>query len=257
MQKLDEHLILIRGLARNQEHWGPFKPKILDTFKQVEFLDLAGNGTEAHRSSFIKIEHYTDDLRKRSHFIGRQPKPILLGISLGGMVAIDWAYRFPQELKAIILINVSLGAISPPWKRLQPNALKYLKSILLNTATQDPFAREMHILRLVSQQKKSVKEKWAAQFSHVPPTALKNFLRQLVAAARFKGSIRKPQLPVLLLASKNDRMVNVDCSYKIHRFWRCALQIHDWGGHDLSFDDPDWVVDRLTDFLKDPKYFLR
>jgi len=71
-------------------------------------------------------------------------------------------------------------------------------------------------------------------------------LRQLAAAATFRIGSWKPELPVLLLASRQDRMVSVDCSRAIARAWGAAIVEHPTAGHDLSADDPDEPDHPLT-----------
>ena len=41
-------------------------------------------------------------------------------MSLGAMVAVDWAARHPEELAGCVLINTSLRPFSPWYQRLRP-----------------------------------------------------------------------------------------------------------------------------------------
>lgn len=240
------YFILLRGLARAKRHWGPFLEEIKkDSSHFVEALDLAGNGDQYQRNSFLHISDYVEDLRQRSQWIKEQRKPWIVAVSLGGMVAIDWATRYPKELSGIVVINSSLGQFSSPWQRLRPQALRHLKDILFSQWQHQAFERELHILRMVSNQALDYKKKWALEFAKEASTSLPNFLRQLAAASRYKGPLLPPEVPTLLLASEKDRMVSVECSKKIAQFWHVPLKIHPWAGHELAFDDPAWVVTEI------------
>jgi predicted alpha/beta hydrolase family esterase len=75
-----------------------------------------------------------------------------------------------------------------------------------------------------------------------------NTLRQLAAAGAFRIGKFKPTLPILILASTKDRMVNVKCSRTIAKAWKAEIIEHPTAGHDLSADDPEWIVTKLKDF---------
>ena len=81
------------------------------------------------------------------------------------------------------------------------------------------------------------------------PVSVANALRQLRAAARYRAPAVRPPVPLLVLASAGDDLVDPRCSQALASAWHCALAIHRDGGHDLPLDDPQWVVRTLTDWL--------
>ena len=84
---------------------------------------------------------------------------------------------------------------------------------------------------------------WTSE-SATHPMELENFFRQLWAANAYTFPVRAP-VPSFLLASANDHFVNVSCSKTLADAWNCPLQIHPWAGHDLTLDDPEWVLEKL------------
>ena len=46
----------------------------------------------------------------------------VLAMSLGGMVATDWAQRHPYEIERLVLINTSMRPFSQMQERLRPSA---------------------------------------------------------------------------------------------------------------------------------------
>jgi len=248
---MTQRLIFLRGLARETGHWGPFRDLLLDQYpsSQIEFLDTAGNGTESSRASFLDVREYTDDLRARSQFILNGYKPVVVGVSMGGMIAAEWAHRYPNELGGVILINTSFGSTSDPWQRLRPEVILRLLKIGKSRMLSQPFEAEIATLRMISNQKMSFKKKWAHYFHTLPRPSLLNFTRQLMACSRFLGSRLKPEVPSLILASQKDRMVSYQCSESIQAFWRVPFHLHPWAGHDLPFDDAEWTLNKIEAFL--------
>jgi pimeloyl-ACP methyl ester carboxylesterase len=54
---------------------------------------------------------------------------------------------------------------------------------------------------------------------------------------------------VLILSSRQDGLVHVNCSLAIASRWKCPLQLHPTAGHDLVLDDPDWVIKEVQRWL--------
>jgi predicted alpha/beta hydrolase family esterase len=74
------------------------------------------------------------------------------------------------------------------------------------------------------------------------PVARRNALRQLAAAARFRAPGRPPAMPVLVLASTCDRLVDASCSRAVAKAWNADLIEHPRAGHDLALDDGPWLA---------------
>jgi pimeloyl-ACP methyl ester carboxylesterase len=87
----------------------------------------------------------------------------------------------------------------------------------------------------------------AARAQH--PVSGANALRQLLAAMRYRARRQAPAVPLLLLGSEQDRLVDVRCTLALARHWGSALRLHPWAGHDLPLDDPAWVLAQLRGWL--------
>ena len=98
------------GLGREAGHWNGF-PKELQAFgHETESLDLPGAGTEYRRESPLTIHENVEDLRSRRQSVGAVG---VIAISLGGMVALDWAARYPEEISRLVVINSSVSGLVP------------------------------------------------------------------------------------------------------------------------------------------------
>ena len=242
--------ILLRGLTRESGHWGRFVPLFhaAQPGSQVIALDLPGNGSlHAQRSPgnvAAMVAHCRAALQERQH-----TGPVhLLALSLGAMVAAEWAQRYPQEVAALVLVNTSLRRFNPFYQRLRPQHYGLLLRLVLGRATPEDWERS--ILRITSNgpHADEVLAPWLA-LRQQHPVARANALRQLLAAARYRAPAQAPQPPTLLLASPHDQLVSVACSRSLAKHWGCALREHPWAGHDLPLDDGTWVVQQVRDWL--------
>jgi len=241
--------VLLRGLAREARHWGSFVELLrhaVPAGDAVVALDLPGNGTLWRQRSPARVVGMVDAARRELDLRAVRPPLVLLAISLGGMVALEWAARDPDSVIACVLINSSSARFSPLWQRLRPRSYPMLLAALRPGATA--LERETRILALTCNRPLSsaTAASWV-QYARHHPLARANMLRQLWAAARFHAS--RPEVPTLLLASRQDRLVAPDCSRAMARAWQLPLREHPWAGHDLPLDDPEWVVRQVTGWL--------
>ena len=77
----------------------------------------------------------------------------------------------------------------------------------------------------------------------------RNALRQLLAAMRFRAPRHKPEVPLLILASASDRLVDPRCSQRLAAGWHSTLIMHPDAGHDLPLDDARWVATHIHGWL--------
>ena len=247
--------VLLRGLAREARHWGAF-PALLERqlpmADRVIALDLPGNGARWREASPASVSGMVDAARGQLLARACQPPYVLMALSLGGMVALDWAARARDELEACVLINSSTALLSPFWQRLQPRAYgTVLRSLLPGPGRN----RERAVLALTSARPPdpAVLAQWV-DYAASQPVSAGNALRQLFAAARFRAPTELA-VPTLVLASRGDRLVSPQCSRAMAAAWRAALREHPSAGHDLPLDDPAWVLDQVARWW--PAHFVR
>lgn len=262
--------ILLRGLVREQRHWGAFATHFAQSMPEARViaLDLAGNGRLHGQPSSWTVDGMVECVRSQCQQLGVEGPVHVLAVSMGAMVASRWAHQYPQEVRAQVLVNTSMRPFSWPWQRLRPAnyapLLRLLLTPLLNpllkpslaSSSDRPSQRhatalawEQTILALTSNGAAcDVLSQWV-QYRTECPVSARNALRQLIAAARFKARRTAPHVPTLLLASTQDRLVDVQCSRALAQAWALPLQEHSWAGHDLTLDDGPWVVQRVQEWL--------
>jgi pimeloyl-ACP methyl ester carboxylesterase len=242
--------ILLRGLTRESGHWGAFAGLLQQRHPdaRVVALDLPGNGSFNRQVSPTRIEAMTQWCRDHLRSEGLEPPYRLLAMSMGAMIAVDWAARAPRELAGCVLINTSLRPFSPWYRRLRPINYPVLLAIAL---MPDPVGHERAILWLTSRNPAAaadVLEDWT-QLRRTRPVSASNALRQLLAAARYRAPPMPPPVPLLVLTSRGDQLVDSRCSQELARCWRADIVAHPTAGHDLTLDDATWVADQIDRWL--------
>ena len=241
--------VLLRGLARGSGHWDRFAHTLQHRIEgaSVVALDLPGNGTRHAQRSPASIAAMTEDCWRQIAALGVRPPYRLVAVSLGAMVAVDWAARAPHGLAGCVLVNASLRSLSPWYRRLRPASYS---SLLRAAFAADAIDKERHILRVTSRNERAacrVLDTWAA-LQRSQPVSRSNTLRQLWAAARFAPPQQAPALPLLVLSGSGDDLVDPSCSKAIATLWHGDHATHPWAGHDLTLDDGEWVADRVAEW---------
>jgi pimeloyl-ACP methyl ester carboxylesterase len=241
--------LLLRGLAREARHWGDFA----ETFGRgvgaegTATVDLPGYGTELNRPVPLTVRAMTNDVRRRFgpvHAEASEPWGIF-GVSLGGMVALDWMDRFPGDFARGVVVNTSAATASWPWQRLR---LRQLARVV-RAYSAPPVERERQLLAIVSScadagRTAETAEQWAA----LDPGTRTAAVRQLLAGATALLP-RTLAPPTLVLVSGGDALVNPACSETIAARLKLPLRRHPTAGHDLPLDDGPWVAQQVSRWL--------
>src|SRR5690606_32922990 len=136
-----------------------------------------------------------------------------LGISLGGMVAMDWAKRYSDDFAKLVLINVSSKDVAAVHHRI---SLFAIYCMLRAAFSRDMEGRERQILKMISnlRSRDPLTVEKMVEIATTSDESADKIFRQIVAASQFVApESLKP--PTLFLASLKDKMVDVRCSKMI------------------------------------------
>ncbi|MCB0415970.1 MAG: alpha/beta hydrolase, partial [Bdellovibrionales bacterium] len=198
--------LLLRGLGRTQGHWGVFSQKLKD-LGEVYSIDLPGFGEESQASVPLTIDEHVEFLRRKwREREAAEGNVVLIGLSLGGMVALKWLEKYPKDFHAGVIINSSSANGMNHFRRLRPKGAYGLARVAL---AKSDYEKELFSLELTSFNNKnnlSVLTEWLDLRERYPLNH-KSVVRQLVAAGLFRRP-KKIDVPLLFLASKQDKLVN-------------------------------------------------
>lgn len=247
--------VLLRGLIREQRHWLDFPAYFAAHVKspdgnatEVVLLDLPGFGTENDGAVPASIDGFVDDVRARFQKIVPDGEKVgLFAVSLGGMVALTWLAKHPEDFVGGVVVNSSIGDLSPLWHRMQPHNWGRIARAPFMSARD----RERMLLGMTRHQGDldNDADRYAAIAASTVPKK-KNFIGQLRAAIAVKAPAHV-DVPTLVLASRGDHLVSWRCSEAIAKKLSLPLELHDGtgraaAGHDLPLDAPEWVCERVN-----------
>ncbi len=254
-RRAPERWLLLRGLGREAAHWHELPDQLSLRLglapPAVGCLDLPGIGALRDRPAPLSLAATTDMVR---HEWSRKPDAAsaswgLLGISMGAMVAVDWAGRFPDDLTRVALINPSDAATAAPWLRLRWQCLGLgLKiAIARELRRREELVLELTTRRVEGNRRDRLLDERVALLRE-RPISNRLVVRQLWAALWWRAP-RAVTVPTLVMVSRGDRMVAPACGERLAERLAAHLVQHQWAGHDLPLDDPAWVCDQLHAWL--------
>jgi pimeloyl-ACP methyl ester carboxylesterase len=121
-------LLLLHGLGGSHDDWRMQIPEFAARYRVI-VPDLRGFGASERREPFTIQQHARDLLAvlaalsiKRAHVVG---------LSMGGAVAIELALRAPQAVASLVLVNTAPGFTLTNWQRRRMAWLRVLVALVL------------------------------------------------------------------------------------------------------------------------------
>lgn len=100
--------VFLHGGGGWSAHWQLQWP-VCAAFTQVLACDLRGHGRSAAPRGRYAIETFVDDLHALLMHLAIQ-RPIIVGHSLGGTIALRYAFDFPEEVAGIVVVDAGCRA---------------------------------------------------------------------------------------------------------------------------------------------------
>lgn len=228
-------LVFLRGLIRSRYHWAGFPDRFKNDFQVIE-VELPGNGYRFNELTPLDIPSMMLDIREQVHAEHTGPVSII-AISMGAMIATEWARQFPKEIAEMHLINTSLANMSLPWERM--SAVGFFR-LLGCAGSRLKLERTIFSLTMNRPFTEEEQNTWL-NFAANHPLRWRNVFTQLLAASRYKGPAQAPIENVFFYNAAKDRLVRSGCTRRIAKRWNKPLLTHPTAGHDLPIDDAEWL----------------
>ncbi len=252
-------LVLLHGIAGTSATWDDLIPRLSGRFR-VLAPDLLGHGESAKPEGDYSLGAYANVLRDFLEVLGLE-RATLVGHSLGGGIALQFAYQFPERCERLVLVSSGgLGREVHPL--LRAAALPGADVVLpwLSVAARQSVGRVVHALgSLGLRASADLEESWHSFVSLEEPGARRAFLHTVRGIIDLHGQRVSAQdrlylaagMPTLILWGEKDRLIPVRHARDAHeRIPGSQLEIFSGAGHFPWRDEPRRFAEILLDFMK-------
>ncbi len=96
-------IVLVHGITSSSKTWREAMPLLAETNRVVAF-DLFGHGESSKTVKDCSLGAYASTLRDLTVLLD-VPKATVVGHSLGGGIAMQFAYQFPERIERMVLVS--------------------------------------------------------------------------------------------------------------------------------------------------------
>jgi len=203
-------------------------------------FDFPGHGRSTGLDGFRSIREYADFTAALAEALGIGPA-VIVGRSMGSIIAMDFALRHPARVAALVLIAATAKL------NLPPERLEAMKAIATGRAAQ-AFTNDGFAKATVEQRFEIVRESWMEQIKTDPRVRYGDLLA--CNAADLREAIAAIDKPTLLIAGAEDAVTTpADAEFIASRIRRARVVTIADAAHNAPIERPAEVNAAIENFL--------
>jgi 3-oxoadipate enol-lactonase len=238
-------ILLIMGLGYPSSMWHRTRPVLSASYRTIAF-DNRGVGRSDVPPGPYSIAGMASDAAAVLDAAGIRAAHVF-GVSMGGMIAQEFALQYPSRVQSLILGCTAAGG--PSAQRAEPAALDMLKTTIHMDREQAVEAAIPFIYDAATP-RRMIDEDVAQRRPWLPSPA--GYLAQLQAILAWESFSRLLQItaPTLVIHGKNDRLVPPGNGEMIAaRIPGAKLVLLERAGHLFSTDQTEAAHQQILEFL--------
>lgn len=237
-------LVFLHGFLENSSMWNDLKKSLLPSYRVIT-IDLLGHG----KTPCIGYVHTMEDMANAVDAVLKKlriRKPILIGHSMGGYVALAYAEKNQNNIKGFCLMNSTSLADDEDRKQLRARANKMVQTNF------DSMVR-VSFVNLFGEKSKSVYKK---EIDLALLEALQTPVQGYIACQEGmrirpnrKHVLQKASYPKLFIIGKNDPVINFETSLGEAKETDSEYMVFP-DGHMSHIENKEELINALSSFFK-------
>jgi pimeloyl-ACP methyl ester carboxylesterase len=260
-------IALIHGVTSHSGVWAEFVDDVVDAGYTVIAPDLFGHGASAKPKGDYSLGAFASGVRDLLGVLGFESATVV-GHSLGGGIALQMAYQFPEYCERLVLVSSGgLGREVSPLLRAAtlPGSELVMPLIIRDWAVRAGSSVGDLLGRLGVHVRSDVEEMARGYASLVEADAQGAFLHTLRAVIDPGGQkvsamdrlYLAERMPVLIIWGERDPIIPVKHGRAAHAAIPHSRMVEIPGaGHWPQLDEPRLVSDELTSFIAETEPFV-
>lgn len=194
-------LVLIPGLAGGFELLGPLARLLAQSYRVISLQLRGEDDCFVLRQKFDLVD-LVEDVQQFLSWRGLE-RPTVMGVSFGGVLALELAIRHPGQLQALILQGT--GA------RFERGLLQQVAGMVLSRyplPSDNPFVNQFFNLLFGSRQKPDALFHFVTSQCWQTDQSVMAHRFHLVERVDFQGRLQRVRVPTLIMAGERDLLVS-------------------------------------------------
>jgi len=239
-------LIFIHGWAASHRFWKHQVPFFAQS-NQVISYDLRGHGDSGKPETGYQITDHLHDLEKLLTE-NRLSKLVLIGHSLGGMIALQYALEHPLTPRALVLVGTSPHPVASRKRSIQFSFLQLL--IRMSRKRAANFTERA----LFAPNVRPELVEWVNKESMRTPTHVILEILKSVKSFNIVSQLSEIQAPTLIVYSEFETAVESQALNQMQELIpKAKLQMISGAGHNCMLEQPSQFNSVLDGFLRELK----
>ncbi len=239
-----EVIVLLHGLASSNDDWD-IQISALSQHFRVIAPDLRGHGQSSKADSSFQIAHMVEDCMSLLSHLNIE-RYHLVGFSLGGMVAFEWATLSPQQLRTLSIINSAPGIPQQTW-RLRWELLK--RKMVIRCMGMERLGKVIGERLFPADNQSDLRQRFSQQMQKMDK---KSYERTLDAIGKFNvyHKLGDLTMPVLIVSADNDYTSVSSKEAYVKLLADARLVVIANSRHATPVDQPEKTNETLLTFLQ-------
>jgi 3-oxoadipate enol-lactonase len=246
-------LVFINGTRQALGYWKSQREALAERYSML-FYDLRGAGRSLPPDRDWTLQDHCQDLQQLIDQELPHSKVILVGHSLGGMIALRYTLQYSSSVSGMVLMNSALN-MPFPLERM-------IRSFLQGFESRDPVLVEFmqdfglaisygdRYLRQIAPKMDALRQRMIQAIDYDSVCHLYRGLLKSAEAPVCESLLQGLNMPVLLIAGEEDMQFPESCSrLMMHHLPDARLQSVPECGHFALSEQPQRVNEWILDFL--------
>jgi pimeloyl-ACP methyl ester carboxylesterase len=256
-------ILLIHGITSSSRTWKRVMPRLAENYTVIA-PDLLGHGRSAKPQGDYSLGAYASGIRDLLVAL-EVPRATVVGHSLGGGIALQFSYQFPERVGRLVLVDS--GGIGPEVNPLLRAAAlpgaEFVLPVMFSPTLHDGALKLRGLLAKIGLQPNADIEGVSEGFASLTEAdARRAFLNTVRSVIDIKGQRVSAEdrlylagdIPSLIVWGEGDRIIPLEHAYRAKEMLPGSrLEVFSDAGHFPFNDHPDRFVDLMRNFIETTK----
>jgi len=247
-----EPLLCFQGLGQSITSW-TFQLPYFKRRMKVIALDNRGVGKSSRPNYPYTMDMFIDESKALLDYLEIKEKVHIMGISMGGMIAQQFALKYPESVKTLILLATAAMMDSKP-------LITQYKHFMEDLSLDEGFMERLKLMfsdEFIKRVEGDTRlyETLRDKMTQDNPTTLQDYINRGAAVSTHdtRNSLQIIKHPTLILAGSDDKIIPVSESEYLHEHMpNSRLEIiHGYGHGSLLVEDAEKVNSKIWDFIQE------